>query len=59
MVTQQLECAFRYSSPYVVTAELNEWFSYSLGNDLLLLLLSKQTSEETFAVLSTPSALDS
>ena len=53
-VTQQPEYAFRYSSTDVTTAELNEWFSYSLANDLSLLLLSKQTFEETYAVLSLP-----
>ncbi|KAG0640215.1 hypothetical protein HOY80DRAFT_1009130 [Tuber brumale] len=51
---KQPEYAFRYSSTDVVTAELNEWFSYSLANDLSLLLLSKQTFEETYPVLSLP-----
>ncbi|KAG0127949.1 hypothetical protein HOY82DRAFT_623959 [Tuber indicum] len=53
-LAQQPEYAFRYSSTDAVTAELNEWFSYSLANDLSLLLLSKQTFEETYPLLSLP-----
>ena len=54
IVTQQPEYAFRYSSADVITVELSEWLSYSHANDLLLLLLSRQTFEETCAFLSFP-----
>jgi len=53
-VTQQPEYPVHYSSVDVITTELNAWFSYSLTNDFSLLLLSKQTFEETYAILALP-----